>query len=351
MKKLKTKYTLRKDGRIMMRQTINGKRVSFYGSSDRECEDKRDAYIAELNSKPEPFIPFKTVSDTWWDKREKTISPNTVGGYKTAMQRCDEEFGKQPIDKITMQQIIVFLQSFAIKGYSQKVISNTKCVLHQIFDEALLQGLILANPCTGMPVIKGAPKKPRQAAPETDIEKIEASKTESLAARMSYFMLYTGARRGEAAALQQKNINREKHVAYIVQSVAYGSSSRKPILKKPKTEAGVRTIELPDNVLEILPLYEDDETYIFFPAGLPTKTELETGLRNYQADHGLQSTAHQLRHSYASILYSAGIDVKSAQYLLGHSTIAMTQDVYTHLSEAKKTDVRDQLNNFIKAKK
>lgn len=283
-------------------------------------------------------------------QKGKTISPNSIGSYKTALMRCEDEFGDQAIDKITMQQLIIFLQQFAIKGYSQKVISNTKCILHQIFDEALLQGLILVNPSTGMPTVKGKPRTPRQAAPETDIEKIEASKTESLPARMSYTMLYTGLRRGEAAALQQKNIDRQKHVAYIVQAIAYSSESRKPILKKPKTAAGMRTVELPDCVLEILPVYDDPETYVFFPEGLPTKTELETGLRKYQEDHGLESTAHMLRHAYATMLHSAGIDVKDAQYLLGHSTIAMTQDIYTHLDEQRKTSVRGQLNEYIKNK-
>lgn len=75
MKKIKTKYTLRSDGRIMMRETIAGKRVAFYGSSDRECEDKRDAYIAALKAKPEPIITFKSVADQWWDKREKQSAP------------------------------------------------------------------------------------------------------------------------------------------------------------------------------------------------------------------------------------------------------------------------------------
>lgn len=57
-----------------------------------------------------------------------------------------------------------------------------------------------------------------------------------------------------------------------------------------------------------------------------------------------------LRHAYATMLHSAGIDVKDAQYLLGHSTIAMTQDIYTHLDEQRKTSVRGQLNEYIKNK-
>lgn len=347
MKKIRTKYTLRSDGRICLTETIGGKRKFFYGSSDREVESKRDAYIASLNEQLHPVITFKAVAERWWDKRERTISPNTIGGYKTALVRCEEEFGDMDITKITMQQCIVFLQSFALKCYSQKVISNTRSILSQIFDEALLAGELLANPCNGMPLIKGKPKKARQAAPEDDVEKIKAARYESLAARMCFFMLYTGCRRAEAAALQQKNIDRENRIAYITQAVAYGSNSRKPILKQPKTAAGLRTVELPDVVLDVLPLYDDPETYVFFPSGLPTKTELESSLRAFQEAHGLSSTAHMLRHSYATLLYESGVDLKSAQYLLGHSSISMTQDVYTHLTEARKTRVVAQLNDYI----
>lgn len=63
-------------------------------------------------------------------------------------------------------------------------------------------------------------------------------------------MLYTGARRGEAAALKQKDIDLTTRTACVARAVAY-SDTRKPVLKSPKTEAGVRYLDLPDNVVEI----------------------------------------------------------------------------------------------------
>ena len=47
-------------------------------------------------------------------------------------------------------------------------------------------------------------------------------------------------------------------------------------------------------------------------------------------------TAHQLRHTYATMLYDAGVDVKTAQDFLGHADPTVTMNIYTHLSSQKK---------------
>ena len=340
MKRKQEKYTRRSDGRLVRTEIIDGKRRYFYGRTDEECDAKYEAFI-----KP-PVITLKSVAEAWWAKKEPSLSPNSRCGYRSQKDHIVEEFGGREVSAITPQEIIAFLQKFAAQGYSQKVINNYRSVLSMIFDEAFVAGLIDRNPCYGLPVIKGEARQPRQAASKADIKKIEASKTANNFARMSYFMLYTGVRRGEAAALQQKHIDRKRKVAHIVQAVAY-AETRKPELKAPKSVSGIRTVELLDNVLDILPKSPDPEAFVFFPNGLPTKTELESGLKEYQTAHGIKATAHQLRHSYASMLHSAGIDVKDAQHLLGHSTAAMTQDIYTHLEEDHKKTVRKKLNDYV----
>ena len=57
-------------------------------------------------------------------------------------------------------------------------------------------------------------------------------------------------------------------------------------------------------------------------------------------------TAHQLRHKYATILHEAHIDEKDAQELLGHSSIVVTKDIYTHISQKQKEETRQKLNQF-----
>ena len=55
-------------------------------------------------------------------------------------------------------------------------------------------------------------------------------------------------------------------------------------------------------------------------------------------------TPHILRHTYATKLYYAGVDLKTAQYLLGHSNIQITLEIYTHLDKLKTNDIGDKIN-------
>ena len=59
---------------------------------------------------------------------------------------------------------------------------------------------------------------------------------------------------------------------------------------------------------------------------------------------GCRFTNHQLRHAYAKLLYKAGVDVKTVQYLAGHEHAKITLDIYAHLTYNKPTDLKDKVN-------
>lgn len=59
-------------------------------------------------------------------------------------------------------------------------------------------------------------------------------------------------------------------------------------------------------------------------------------------------TPHMLRHTYASLLYNAGVDVKSAQRFLGHASLEMTLGTYTHLTKYKEDQSIDALNGYLR---
>ena len=348
MSKRKTKYTMRSDGNIVLTKTINGKRKYFYGKSDEDVEKKLADYIASLSAAPEKVVrTFEQVADDWWEAKEPEISIGSVRVYKARKEAAVAALGDKLVDEITPQDIVTHLRKLQAQNYSQKVINSRKSIIKSILDNALIAGEIQSNPCINLPTIKGVAKVERPPASEADIQKIEATKTVSLIARMYYFILYTGCRRGEAAALQQKHIDLERKTAHICQTLTY-SSPRPQIKESPKTKAGVRDVDLYDNVLEILPHYDDPETFVFFPNGLPLERQFQVLLDEYKTDAGLSCTPHQLRHSYATMLHSAGVDAKDAQALMGHSSIVVTQDIYTKIESKHKKDVQAKVNEYIK---
>jgi len=347
MSRRKTKYTMRPDGLIVLSKTIGGRRRYFYGKTDKEVEDKLDECLRRLNQGLTANArAFEDVASDWWEEKEPQLSPNSLTSYQARLKEVKAEFGKTKVDEISAQQIIQYLKRIAAQGYAQKGITNRRSMVKSILDYALAAGEIKANPCTALPIVKGQPPKKRRPASDDDVERIEAAKTSSIIGRLYYFLEYSGCRVGEAVVLQEKDIDREHHKATVSKDIAFKGQA--PIIKeRPKTEAGEREIDLYDNVLEILPQYDDPETYVFFPDGLPTKYQLEKALRAYQKETGVKATAHQLRHTYAGIMHSAEIDVKDTQARLGHANIAMTQDVYTEIERKHNAKVRDKANAYI----
>ena len=349
MGKKKTRYTMRSDGIIVASKTYDGKRKYFYGHSDPEIDQK----IADFERQREEESKhhsrlFEEIADEWWEWKQKEISPNTYNGYKVAKERAVEQFGQMHADEITPADVYKYLDHFAKQGYSQKTINNMAIVLKVILDEPLKLGEIAANPCVNVPRVKGKPKVKRKPAADSDIEKIEAHKADSMLSRMYYLMLYTGLRRGEAIALQYKNIDFNNNLIHVVQSCAY-TPENKVLIKSPKTEAGIRTVVMLNRVKEIIPRSDNPEAFVFFPDGIPTKGSFENSLQNFKKEAGIQSTPHQLRHSFATIGHAAGIDAKDLQAELGHSTLEMTMNTYTHEDPELQKKVRKKLDKHINA--
>lgn len=348
MRAKKTKYTLRKDGRIVMTKTIEGKRVAFYGQTDKEVEQKYENYLKAKPKERKPKVrTFDKVAEDWWEEKEPELAIGSVRVYRARYNEIKDEFKGIPVNEITPLDIVTYLRKLSAQDFSQKVINNKKSIIKGILDNALVHGEIQMNPCLNLPTVKGKAKAERLPASDADLMAIEAHRSDSDIGRMIYFILWTGCRRGEAAALQEKDIDREKMTAHIHQTLAY-SSPTPQIKDSPKTEAGVRDVILPQNVLDNLPKYNNPETYVFFPHGLPREREFQVAIDAFREEAGVKCTIHQLRHSYATMLHSAGVDVKDAQYLLGHSSIVVTQDIYTEIDKNAKDNARKLIENHVR---
>ncbi len=348
----RTKYKVRKNGtRETSRSYENfglagftGKK-HFYGKTDEEIDRKIAEFEKSLNEAP-PSRKFSLVIDDWWEEKEKQLSPNSVSSYRAKKEEIRSRFGEDPVDEITPAQILSWLNTVAAQGFSQRGVSDRKSVMKNILDYALAHEEITVNPCAALPIVKGAARQKRRPASEDDVSLLEQHRTDSLISRLYYFMEYTGCRIGECIVLQEKDIDRENHKAYIYKDVAFDGNVPQ-VKPRPKTAAGTREVDLYDNVLEILPQYSDPETFVFFPDGLPHKSALQKKQKKFRESIGISSTAHQLRHTYAGIMHSAEIDVKDTQARMGHANISVTQDIYTEIERAHNEKARNKANRYI----
>lgn len=162
---------------------------------------------------------------------------------------------------------------------------------------------------------------------------------------LPYLIKYTGLRKGEALALTFVDIDRDAREITVSKSVYYIGNN--PHIKTPKTAAGERTVPIFDPLLSELPTAGKCGDYLFSDdGGKSPLTHRRFGMcwSKFAEETGISCTAHQLRHSYATMLYDLDVDSKVAQALLGHATEAMTREVYTHLRPDKFKSEKDKIN-------
>ncbi len=183
---------------------------------------------------------------------------------------------------------------------------------------------------------------------------------------MAMLMLYAGLRKGEAAALRWEDIDFDARLIHITKAVR--SLKNKVTIKAPKTNAGVRDIPIPKILLDALQAYRKESGYICTSAKGKFLTDSsykrqwdsyrhylnvcaggQNGAGRYihRIDVIDNITAHMLRHTYATMLFDAGVDVKSAQRFLGHEDIEVTLSIYTHLTKFKEDQAVNALNEHL----
>ena len=147
-------------------------------------------------------------------------------------------------------------------------------------------------------------------------------------------------------------------ISYILNGDTILEARLMEIKNSPKTSAGNREVPVTDELYGYLKQYLPTvkSLYVFPTAQNTLMTQssysrmwdkiinainLSAGGRNGKLRVNKLSnniTPHMIRHTYATLLYEAGVDIKVAQYLMGHSSIKITMDIYTDLSNKKKID-------------
>lgn len=329
----------RKDGLIEKKVTINGKRISFYGHNDKEINKK----IREYKEKEEDGKKFQEVADDWWEEHYKTLSPNSLRNYKPAYERATGEFGAFFIKDISKEDIQSFIDKFSVNKAFETV-SRQHIIIGLIFKYAEKHGYVGVNPVEKTQIPKGLPQTKRELPTEEELKIVENS-INCTGGLFAYFLYYTGCRRGEALAMQYKDIDRKNKIIHVSKSLCSYQSNL--IIKTPKTKSSIRNIILLDNLAEVLPKGKPED-YIFTnnEGGLITDSQFANMWKAYREQTGVTLSPHQLRHGYATLLFEVGVSPLEASRLMGHSSKEMTE-LYTHISHSRFNQTAEQMNSYI----
>lgn len=371
------KYSKDSKGRYVKTLTIGReadgkyKRKYFRASTLKELEDKISKYKNDLYRGINPDIKysFQDISHLWLESKV-SIASNTLKQYEVMLStEINPFFGHVGIKDLRLGDLNRLLTILCKKGKSESYLKKVKIICVGVLKYALNNGLILYNAFSNAEIPDNAPKGTRDVISKDQEEAIFTYWKGHRMGLSALLMLLCGLRRGELLALQWSDIDLDKKVLHITKSVTFDNN--KPVVKDGgKTESATRMIPLTNSLIKILESYKRDSLYICCSAKKEIMTEtafvrawnsfmhylnISCGGRDrtnrtpkIEVLHPF--TPHQLRHTFATNLLHADVHPKVAQYLLGHSSISVTFDTYTHHDPEKSYMYLDKYNKNINAK-
>ena len=372
-----------------------------YGKTLKELEENANKIIVDLSRGIDPRKKgqtFLTAADSWLSSKEAVVSAKaadngskvsddeenaedviraadvsetTLRWYRGMINKQLKPLHKIKLTDLTSSDLQRILNTLAMEGRSKKTIASVRQVAVSILEEAVENDIILKNKFRKAKIPKNVPK-PKARTPISDqqrdlILKEETWKNHRMGVPV-LILYYCGLRRGELIALTWNDVDLEKKQLTIRQAATYGHNEAE-IKDHAKTPAGNRTIEIPDQLIEPLKYWKKESNSIYVCPSQQTGSIMslqawQCAWNSYQHYLNIAAggrdrsrsnpkvvaiepfTAHQLRHTYATMLYDAGVDLKTAQEQLGHSDVKVTMGIYTHVAENRKKESLQKLNDY-----
>lgn len=355
----------RKDGRYSTSVTVgydrDGKRqlVTVYGKTKAELAQNKAQILVDL--KQNVFVKNKNVTfgeyaELWLKTKAIQISDTTM--YEEILRIYTADIRDIPLTEITKNDCQHLINAAVNKP---RTCQKIKITINQIFERAIEDNLLYKNPCRGivLPKYKSAEKRALTASEKQLLDIIDLAPRE----RMYIDLIrYYGLRKEEALALTKDSFDFNRQMITVSRATKF--ISNRPTEKETKTGKTRYLLIFPDHLEKFMAFIlscDDSDPHIFrnlreggWITGQSFRrmyAAIMKKLKDKAKETGTEIpetlTSHIFRHGFATDLYYAGVGLKDAQYLLGHSTAAVTMDIYTHLDQ-QNTDVRDKLANYHK---
>ncbi len=375
----------RDDKRILLTLVIgmkpNGKpeRKYFYGYTREEAARKREEYKRAREKGIPDFAETITVSewiDMWYIRYKRGITPSSAKNYHALITRLKSRIGGKLLRTIVESDLQLAL--YDVEELSKSTIEKYYSLIRQVFSKATRNRLLPFDPSEDLRIPEGTEGSHR-ALLKWESNFILAHWQDHRSGLWAMLMLLLGIRRGEMIALDWSDIDLQ-HNQVFIHRTAVLTGNKTVICDRTKTVAGVRVLPICRPLLEALESVPQEQrvgpvcqsiggkrlTESAFNRGwsgfnlamtriLNGEPVCQQGRRRdlekeVQAEQRVFSVrAHDLRHTFATAMYDAGISIKAAQYYLGHADMRMTMELYTHLSEEREHRERSELTTFLDA--
>lgn len=383
----KKKNTQRADGRYAVQVYLglgdDGKRKykTVYGATQKEADEK----ALQIKISMRKGLDIASERDTFadWARRWLDIKSGEVGysqneSYSHVVDVLNERIGDAPISKIKSIDIQGIINDLARenpetgKPSAPRTLRYYQQTASQVFRLAADNRAVDYNPADAVKIPKTETNSDRRALTEAEqrwiVEMDHRAKTAAM------IMMYAGLRRGELIPLMWSDIDLETRTISVNKAVAT-VKSRFVIKETGKTAGSLRTIDMPKVLVDYLAAQPRRSLYVCTSAKgfMHTDSSWRRMWNSYLNDMNFKYgdfscflkkpsskyepggvpfvipriTAHWLRHTYATLLYFAGIDVMTAKEQLGHASITTTLEIYTHLNHKHKRREMDKLDAFL----
>ncbi|MDK9865282.1 MAG: tyrosine-type recombinase/integrase [Staphylococcus equorum] len=352
-----------------------GDRKSISKSGFRtKSEAKRAAVELENSLNTGMQVQKDYLLDDWMEYYLKTwrndkLSQSTIEIEKFSKMRVIKFYGNIPIKSITSSLHQEFINDLIEKGYSKSTIKKSHSFLNRALQQAVYDRILHFNPCDNVELKHRDLKQPEKAQyiPKDKIKPFLAAvkKRDVYQYYMFRFMVETGIRVGEANALFWSDYDKKNRTISITKSYDQKNDRWNPTKNKED-----RIIYITDDLAKELTklkylqnanrivnedIYNDSHDFIFcnsFGDPIPRSTTHNTMKHVTENILGLEKglSIHKLRHTHATLLLESDVPMKVIQERLGHKTMSVTEQVYSHVTENMNHKAKEDFEKFIQEK-
>lgn len=365
-KELGVGLSQRKDGLYQARYSDRwGKRKTIYGKNLRELRKE----LAEAIAGNENYTSIKDeiTLDRWFDRwmevyKEKSIRPNTKREYTHIYKKNISPYiGERNINSLIKSDIQRLIDRASDDSYAYERQNKIKVILRDMLQRAVEDNLVINNPVSGIKLRADKEIKAKSLTVE------EQSLFFDYCRNTFYDNLFnvavnTGLRPGELFALQFSDIDLDNGLIDVNKTLVYqkylDDECKTFHVEPPKTKQSYRKVpinsvcgkflerqlELKSVVSQKRPKQQNDYVFVTkFNTPLNSviySDAIKAVIRQINLTRPFDNqfeifSGHTFRHTFATRCFENGVDAKVVQSYLGHASLKMTMDLYTHVTEEK----------------